>query len=128
VKRALGTLASSRYGGAYRVAKEVKICRRTIQNYSYKIKNRLVLKESGGKPKSVDTRGLQELGDYLHSHRQLKWKLLVKFMIEKQRQSWCRYRNIVYEDVSEADWPKRLSRRTILRYLHQLGYTRNQFD
>ncbi len=128
LKRSLGNFAASRYGGAYRLANEDFRTRRTIQNYAYKVKNRMVMKEKGGRPKSLDSTAVELLSEFLNERGRLSWKDLVKYMTDQQRHSWCRYRNIIYEEVSDADWPKRLSRRTILQYLKTLGYSREDFD
>ncbi len=127
-KRSWGEFASSRYGGPNRLSKMVPVSRRTLQNYSYKVKNRLVLKDEGGRPRSIDGEGVEKLCEFLNSRGRVVWKVLVGFVIELQRQSWCRYRNIMYNDSSEVSWPKRISRRSILRYLETIGYSRENFD
>lgn len=92
------------------------------------MKNHLVLKDEGGRPRSIDTEGMEAVGQFLLTQQRMSWKVIVKFMIEQQRRTWCRNRRLVYEDIPNSDWPKRLSRRTILRYLSELGYDRDSFD
>lgn len=99
---------------------DIKVHVKSIYRYAIKVRRKRALMDCSGRPRSLDEQCLQELQEYLLGNPGLSVAEINSFVRKYQLEVFCFNRNITINDIDEDLMPKKLSRRSIVRYVHRV--------
>jgi len=106
------------------IANRHDLTRRTVFRYMRKLKNRLAMKDYRGRPKVFDEVSKAVLRAFFDTPVPLPWDEVKQVLVEQQRKTWCRLHHTSINSISGEFGPKKMSPRTVRRYLKEFNYVR----
>ncbi len=98
------------------------LSKRSVQRYATNLRKKRAMAEKGGRPRVFDQASMTALTRYMSQPEQPpKEEIEEQFWLEQQR-SWCRLHHTSMDSITEEFGPKKLSSRTVWRYLRKLNY------
>ena len=123
-KIAMAAKVISRTETARSVSNRYNLSKRSVFRYMNQLQNALAMKEDRGRPRIFDHVSMKVLHDFFDSEDPPLWEDVKKVLLEQQQKSWCRLHHTSLESISPTNGPKKMSKRSIRRYLKVFNYVR----
>ncbi len=106
------------------LANEYGISKRAIFNYVHTLLNQNAMKEDRGRPRVFDERSVSELRIFFDVETPPDWEAVKVELVNQQRKTWCRLHHATMESISDTKGPRKISKRSLCRYLKMFNYKR----
>jgi len=104
------------------IAFHYKMSRRAVFKYANQLVYQRAMKEDKGRPRVFDQPSIDALRQFFDQPHLPPWEVIKEKLIEQQKKSWCRLHHAPMESINEEKGPKKMSPRTIRRYLKMFNY------
>ncbi len=95
---------------------------RSVQRYAHKLRNKCAMAEEGGRPRIFDNSSVEALRRFIAQVDKPAREEVVSQLYIEQKRSWCRLHHTSIDSLTEDFGPRKMSKRTIRRYLKLLHY------
>lgn len=104
------------------LANRYNLSRRTVFKYANQLTCQRAMKEDKGRPRIFDQPSIEALRQFFEQPNLPAWDDIKAQLVEQQRKSWCRLHHAPLEAINDEKGPKKMSPRTIRRYLKMFNY------
>ncbi len=105
-----------------KLSEEHHISKRSVSRYANKLAYHRPLYEGNGRPKVLDKLSMTVLQGYIDQIPQPSREDIIEQFLIEQKKSWCRLHHTTIDLITDEFGPKKMSARTILRYIRALNY------
>lgn len=119
-KVAIGQEINSKLTSPFQHPLHNKLSVKTLYSYARKLRKHMPLMESEGRPTLLDADGMAALAEFLINNQGLKVAALRNYIYDLQLKTYCKRRRMSIEDIVKEESPKKMSRRTVIRYVKKL--------
>jgi transposase len=119
-KTSIAKLVVDNGNSAYQVAKDTSIPHRSVVRYASYLRKGIEMKNGGGRPSKIDDIGLEKLQLYVLDHPTCSSADLKSEIKRQAVETYCRHHKLDIESISDAKEAKKISSRTVAKYLYRL--------
>ncbi len=124
-KIAIACKVVQRTNSAVAIGNHYGLSKRVVFKYVSSLLNHRAMKDDRGRPRVFDEVSVEALRRFFETQQRPDWAAVKVELLNEQRKTWCRLHHAPMESISDTNGPKKMSKRSICRYLNMFNYQRN---